>query len=533
MNNKRIIFLLVLTAILVASCKERHNKSIDQAYQLTGIIPDSALSILDGIKQSKLSKSEKARYALVYTIAQDKGGLDIDNDSLLRFAYTYYKYRQSDSMYAKCEYYMGKYYLLNDSIEKAIGCLQESDTYAKKQNDRYTQCLALAQLSKALKDINPKKSLSMAKIAEDTYQNMPNAVLTNIVYYKLNTSLSLLLADSLDHALKKCNEAIVLSLRSGDSVLISDSYQDMSSILSEKRKFQLALYYSKKSFELCKSHDVSKLLNLAWAYLDVDSLSACERLLGNIKNEKPSTLYTAYYIRHIAAIKGKNHDKAIIYADSSYHYIEKMYTDELADKEKYYNSLVKSQYDKGLSEGRARLFEWIILFVILSAALAITFILYSYRQFKIRSHYRMQIELKEREAENKLHEEELRHKEIQLSTMRGYILKKVSMAQKLEKIKGNKEKNVVLTSEDWEEIQLFINSVEDGFDIRLKDHFPKLNDEDIKFLMLIRLRMPSKALGMIYNISEKSIRQKLFVYKSKVGLDNYKKMSLRTFIENF
>ena len=90
MNNKTVIFLFVFVALLMAGCKERHNQSIDVAYLLSATAPDSALSVLNGVNQKKLSKAEMARYALVYTIAQDKSGLDVDNDSLLRTAYTYY-----------------------------------------------------------------------------------------------------------------------------------------------------------------------------------------------------------------------------------------------------------------------------------------------------------------------------------------------------------------------------------------------------------------------------------------------------------
>ena len=88
MNNKSLIILLVLAVFLVTGCKETHNRAIDIAYQLTATAPDSALSVLDGVNQFKLSKPEMARYALVYTIAQDKSGLDVDNDSLLIIAYT-------------------------------------------------------------------------------------------------------------------------------------------------------------------------------------------------------------------------------------------------------------------------------------------------------------------------------------------------------------------------------------------------------------------------------------------------------------
>lgn len=75
MNNKSLIILLVLAVFLVTGCKETHNRAIDIAYQLTATSPDSALSVLDGVNQAKLGKAEMARYALVYTIAQDKSGL--------------------------------------------------------------------------------------------------------------------------------------------------------------------------------------------------------------------------------------------------------------------------------------------------------------------------------------------------------------------------------------------------------------------------------------------------------------------------
>ena len=117
--------------------------------------------------------------------------------------------------------------------------------------------------------------------------------------------------------------------------------------------------------------------------------------------------------------------------------------------------------------------------------------------------------------------------------MRSYLLKKINVAQRIEEIRGNKNKNVVLTEEDWEEIKMFVDNVEGNFISRLKKQFPKLSDEVVKFMILIRLKMSSKAMGLIYNISEKSIRQKLFVYKSKVGLKGENSPSLRSFIEAF
>lgn len=107
------------------------------------------------------------------------------------------------------------------------------------------------------------------------------------------------------------------------------------------------------------------------------------------------------------------------------------------------------------------------------------------------------------------------------------------MAQKIKEIKNNHINKVTLTSKEWDEIMQFVESVEDGFVTRIKKEYPKLSGDDIKFFILIRLKMSAKVMSMIYGISEKSIRQKLYVYKSKVGLDNGANVSLRTFIENF
>ena len=169
MNNKRLIFLLAFTVLLLAGCKERLNKAVDVAYQLSATKPDSALAILDGVNQEKLGEAEEARFALVYTIAQDKSGLDVDNDSLLRTAYTYYNNREEDSLYAKCEYYMGKYYMLNDSTELAMDCLQKSIDASEKQGDKHTQCLALEKYSRVLRQTDPQKAVEIARLAEDTY----------------------------------------------------------------------------------------------------------------------------------------------------------------------------------------------------------------------------------------------------------------------------------------------------------------------------------------------------------------------------
>ena len=92
--------------------------------------------------------------------------------------------------------------------------------------------------------------------------------------------------------------------------------------------------------------------------------------------------------------------------------------------------------------------------------------------------------------------------------------------------------NFILTNDDWDEIKIYVDSMGDNFTERLKTSYPNLNEDDVKFMMLVSLRLPSKTMATIYNISDKGIRQRLFLYKSKVEIDG-ESISLRTFIEGF
>lgn len=534
MKNKGAFLLLQFACIMVLTgCGDRHCKAIDSAYAIVDESPDSALSMLNHVNQHELARKEMARYALVYTIAQDKSGLDVDNDSLLGIAYTYYYSKPDDSLYAKCQYYMGKYYMLNDSSEKAIECLDRSIVAAKNNEDKYTQCLGLEKLSKVMSNSNNRKALSCAMKAERIYGSLPQKSKINEAYYKLNVCEVLLLSNSLNSATLKCREALTIGLACKDSFLISDIYQVLSTIQREKGECQASLKNAENSNRYCQYADNSKLLNLAWAYLNVDSIDECREVLKNIRSAEARDAYTKYYLLHVASLKKHDYVKACTMADSAYTHIEQMYTNELSKKEEYYNSLTYSLYEKGKSDGRGKLMYWFVGYITLSGLILIFIILRSYKQYKRKAKLKLAAEECERELQKEKYEDEIKRKEIQLSTMRSYILDKISIAQKLDKIRGNRDKSVPLSDDDWSEIRLFVNSVEYDFVIRLKTKNPELSEEDINFMILLRLGMPSKAMALIYGISEKSIRQKLFVYKRKVGIEDKKDLSLRTFIEQF
>lgn len=119
----------------------------------------------------------------------------------------------------------------------------------------------------------------------------------------------------------------------------------------------------------------------------------------------------------------------------------------------------------------------------------------------------------------------------EIRTMRKILIGKMELARTLLDMKGEKKGEVISDSE-WKDIEFFLEKVDNKFVSRFSKQFPDLTGKEIQLMMLLRLRVPSKNIAQIYGINEKSVKQKLFVYKAKVGMEN-DQASLRDYIETF
>ena len=146
--------------------------------------------------------------------------------------------------------------------------------------------------------------------------------------------------------------------------------------------------------------------------------------------------------------------------------------------------------------------------------------------------HEQELNRKETEYLKSIHEKEISNRDIQLGVMRNYLLKRIAIAQKIELLKETTECSERLQDDDWKELEVFLNSVDNMFVSRIKKSYPQLNNKDVQLFMLLRLQIPTKRIADIYNISEKAIKQKLYLYKEKVGLRG-EKTSLREFVKSF
>lgn len=85
---KRILPLLLLLVCMLG-CHRSQQADLKNAIVQADTNPDSVMRVLDALNRRHLSKEEDALYALAYSVAQDKSGLDVNKDTLLRVAYNF------------------------------------------------------------------------------------------------------------------------------------------------------------------------------------------------------------------------------------------------------------------------------------------------------------------------------------------------------------------------------------------------------------------------------------------------------------
>ena len=178
------IILILLLALAFVSCHHGERQTLRSALQMAYADPDSALTMLHTIDRRALPPTEKAYYALTYYLAQNKSGLDVANDSLIRVAYNYYAKLPEDSLYARCMYYMGVYYSLSDSLERANYCLDVAAQEAQVQKDTATLCLVWCKNSWVARKSNAPLGLKYASQALTLYRKYSQATPLNTIYYR-------------------------------------------------------------------------------------------------------------------------------------------------------------------------------------------------------------------------------------------------------------------------------------------------------------------------------------------------------------
>lgn len=525
-------FMVGINLFMACESPGQNRQQLLQASALRANYPDSALKLLSLIHPSAFSPADRAYYSLVYTIAQDKSGLDVASDSLLRYVKAYYDQATSDSMYSKYCYYLGKYYMLNDSNRQAEYYLRASIKTSGK--DYYTRYLAQDRLSKTLASTSPEFALQEAENAYETYTKHCKVNLYNEASLLFEIGRVQNTLGQYPQALAYFRKGLKLALSLDNKELISASYQDIALAKSNTNQKDSALWYIRKAWTTAPYKTENLTINYAHRLIDADSIDQGVHLLESIcSTSNYSRKFSIYKLLTRCAIKKGNLEQIEAYTDSTLKAFSCISKVQKTERSHYYKENLELDKQNTKISFVNNWLSFIIFLLVIFVAVVICFVLY-YKMKKEKITHEHQVLMVKQRAEEERKILLIKNYESQIELMRKYILSKINLQAKLDRLKENEKNNEYyhIDDETWTEIEVQLNTSDRNFVQRIKEQYPELTQDDIRFFMLIRLGFNTKELVRVYHISETSMKQKLNKYKQKINLNN-PRISLRQYMLNY
>ena len=174
MKRTHPIYCLLLTLLLLAGCNDpKHvTDALNRAEALMNEHPDSAWTVLNTLSPDEMGQNRtRARYALLYTQAQDKTYRDETNDSLISVAVDYYRHTDDVRRKFLSYYYQGRVYTNAKDYLNATSCYMEAEQLADVVGDDYLTGLLYAELGSIYRIYyDYPKSLEAYQKAADFYE---------------------------------------------------------------------------------------------------------------------------------------------------------------------------------------------------------------------------------------------------------------------------------------------------------------------------------------------------------------------------
>ena len=131
--------VVLLTLISFFSCSKKNSDIsiiLDKAENCMEEHPDSSLNILNTLQLNSLTvKEDRARYALLKSMALDKNYVDVTSDSLISIALDFYKRYGSPDYKLKAFYYNGKVKMYAGDYEGAMENYIMAEKYISDASD--------------------------------------------------------------------------------------------------------------------------------------------------------------------------------------------------------------------------------------------------------------------------------------------------------------------------------------------------------------------------------------------------------------
>lgn len=545
-------------SFLLVSCDNRQTKSLLQDVE-TYIQerPDSALRVLRKVDSLTLNtKSLRARYSLLFAMALDKNYIDTTALSILEPTVAYYERLGSPQDKMLSCYYLGRIYANRKDYPNAVifysQALRESSEY-----DYYHRGLIYAASADAYNaSFNDEEELRNTILAYECFEKIGDKDLDLSLYkvaqaYHNNERFDV--ADSLYSLVYSGKDSTSrLALYAMEDLVSNDLYQEKQDV---ERDLELLEYVAEHrgNFSLESYYEYAYLLLLA------GKESEAENILSQLSNREANgkTMEIRY---RIAECKGQNEEALALLKSMLSHQNDVV-------KKKLAQSVFKAQSDyyrltAEVSEQKSTISNQRSIIILITGLMIIALLYVIFMKRKstlIREKDRLTQAVEESErlletVRNRANEEkserekdildlksrnereqdkikDLREMYVALYQKRFSEIGKyydAASSHRLESIKEKAYHDVISStqalfeeiasgSEGQKKFEARINADLDDIVSKIRSDFPKLKDDDIRFICYLIVGFDTSTISFLMDISKENVRVKKHRLREKLN----------------
>lgn len=556
MNRFVIIFLLM--SFLLVSCDNRQTKSLLQDVE-TYIQerPDSALRVLRKVDSLTLNtKSLRARYSLLFAMALDKNYIDTTALSILELTVAYYERLGSPQDKMLSCYYLGRIYANRKDYPNAVifysQALRESSEY-----DYYHRGLIYAASADAYNaSFNDEEELRNTILAYECFEKIGDKDLDLSLYkvaqaYHNNERFDV--ADSLYSLVYSGKDSTSrLALYAMEDLVSNDLYQEKQDV---ERDLELLEYVAEHRGNL----SLESYYEYAYLLLLAGKESEAENILSQLSNREANgkTMEIRY---RIAECKGQNEEALALLKSMLSHQNDVV-------KKKLAQSVFKAQSDyyrltAEVSEQKSTIANQRSVIILIAGLMmaGLLYIVFMKRKTAlirekdrlaqaveeseklletVRNRAKQEKEerdkdifdLKSRNERERDKIKELRDMYVYLYQKRFYEIGKyydAASSHRLESIKEKAYHDVISStqalfeeiasgSEGQKKFEARINADLDDIVSKIRSDFPKLKDDDIRFICYLIVGFDTSTISFLMDISKENVRVKKHRLREKLN----------------
>jgi len=421
--------------------------------------------------------------------------------------------------------------LANDSIRLGETLLRKTISLAEASQDWHTYYIAYQRLAVALSQSNPEKAMELMKKALAIYEQHPdderNYVILLDYVGTYAAHVAFINEGTFDEALDFIQRAYEIAEKSQMMDLMCQTLTSLANIAWATEDYRQALDYAYQA-ESVATVDLrpGTLQVLARSYLSLNMLDSAETAYRQI--ETGNDVHMAYIVQSNLAKIALRRMGATQLEDSvaeAFEQIEDFYYKALEQKDEYYQETLRQEMENQQLEYRSKMYARTLIIIIIASIIVISAIVLVVR-YRMRAQHQEKRQLQQ-EAE---HQKTLLYQANEVvSFLQNFILERTEVMKKLNQ---SGDSLIYLSPHEWSEIERTLNAIDNNRFANIREHYPNMQEDDIRLCLLTRLGISNRAIGNIYCISISAVQHRKLKLKKDVFGESNPDVTLEQILNN-